>query len=70
MAYLFEVDYADHFVWVMTDGVDGPVVADARFVREENDPATAEVAFTVGDIYQGARHRNVPDGRARSGGGR
>jgi CRP-like cAMP-binding protein len=53
LAYLFEVDYADHFVWVMTDGVDGPVVADARFVREVNDPATAEVAFTVGDIYQG-----------------
>jgi CRP-like cAMP-binding protein len=53
MAYLFEVDYADHFVWVMTDGVDGPVVADARFVREVHDPATAEVAFTVGDDYQG-----------------
>lgn len=53
MAYLFEVDYADHFVWVMTDGVDGPVVADARFVRDEHDPTTAEVAFTVGDDYQG-----------------
>ncbi|KUI29410.1 acetyltransferase [Mycobacterium sp. IS-1496] len=53
MAYLFEVDYADHFVWVMTDGADGPVVADARFVRDEGDPATAEVAFTVGDDYQG-----------------
>lgn len=53
MAYLFEVDYADHFVWVMTDGVDGPVVADGRFVREQNDPDTAEVAFTVGDVYQG-----------------
>ena len=24
MAYLFEVDYVDHFVWVMTDGADGP----------------------------------------------
>jgi protein lysine acetyltransferase len=53
MAYLFEVDYVDHFVWVLTDGADGPVVADARFVRDENDPTTAEVAFTVGDIYQG-----------------
>jgi protein lysine acetyltransferase len=53
MAYLFEVDYLDHFVWVMTDGADGPVVADARFVREELDPTTAEVAFTVGDAYQG-----------------
>jgi RimJ/RimL family protein N-acetyltransferase len=53
MTYLFEVDYVDHFVWVMTDGPDGPVVADARFVRDENDPTTAEIAFIVGDDYQG-----------------
>lgn len=53
MAYLFEVDYVDHFVWVMTDGIDGPVVADARFVRDEVDPTVAEVAFIVGDDYQG-----------------
>ncbi|HET6733249.1 GNAT family N-acetyltransferase [Mycobacterium sp.] len=53
MTYLFEVDYVDHFVWVMTDGPDGPVVADARFVRDENDPSTAEVAFIVADAYQG-----------------
>ena len=53
MDYLFEVDYLDHFVWVLTDGVDGPVVADARFVRDEADPAVAEIAFIVGDDYQG-----------------
>lgn len=53
MHYLFEVDYVDHFVWVMTDGTDGPVVADARFVRDEDDATLAEVAFTVGDTYQG-----------------
>jgi protein lysine acetyltransferase len=53
MQYLFEVDYVHHFVWVMTDGFDGPVVADARFVRDEIDPALAEVAFIVGDAYQG-----------------
>ena len=53
MAYLFEVDYVDHFVWVMTDGPDGPVVADVRFVRDESDPASAEIAFIVGDAYQG-----------------
>jgi CRP-like cAMP-binding protein len=53
MAYLFEVDYVDHFVWVMTEGVDGPVVADARFVRDVADPTVAEVAFIVGDDYQG-----------------
>ena len=53
LAYLFEVDYVDHFVWVVTDGVDGPVVADARFIRDEDDRASAEVALTVADAYQG-----------------
>jgi RimJ/RimL family protein N-acetyltransferase len=53
MSYLFEVDYVDHFVWVLTDGPDGPVVADGRFVREGPDADVAEVAFIVGDDYQG-----------------
>jgi CRP-like cAMP-binding protein len=53
MAYLFEVDYVDHFVWVLTDGLDGPMVADARFVRLHENPTVAEVAFMVGDDYQG-----------------
>lgn len=50
MHYLAEVDYVDHFVWVMVDGSDP--VADARFVRDENDPTVAEIAFTVADAYQ------------------
>jgi protein lysine acetyltransferase len=49
--YLAEVDYVDHFVWVVTDGSDP--VADARFVRDEDDPKMAEIAFTVADAYQG-----------------
>lgn len=53
MAYLFEVDYLDHFVFVLTEGPEGPVVADVRFVRNEKDPAEAEIAFIVGDAYQG-----------------
>lgn len=53
MDYLFHVDYVDHFVWVLVDGLDGPVVADARFVRDVEDPAAAEVAFLVADDYQG-----------------
>ena len=52
MDYLFEVDYVDHFVWVMTDN-DGYPVADARFVRDEHESVVAEIAFTVGDDYQG-----------------
>ncbi len=53
MNYLFQVDYVDHFVWALIDGPDGPVVADARFVRDESDPTAAEIAFIVGDAYQG-----------------
>ena len=53
MNYLFQVDYVDHFVWVLVDGVDGPVVADVRFVRDERDMSSAEIAFIVGDAYQG-----------------
>jgi protein lysine acetyltransferase len=51
MHYLAEVDYIDHFVWVVTDG--SHPVADARFVRDHDDPTAAEIAFTVGDVYQG-----------------
>jgi CRP-like cAMP-binding protein len=53
LAYLFEVDYVDHFVWVVIDGVDGPVIADARFIRDEDDATSAEVALTVADAHQG-----------------
>lgn len=52
MDYLAEVDYVDHFVWVMTEE-DGYPVADARFVRDDDDPTVAEIAFTVADVYQG-----------------
>jgi protein lysine acetyltransferase len=52
MDYLAEVDYVDHFVWVMTDEDRHPV-ADARFVRDDHDPGVAEIAFTVADAYQG-----------------
>ncbi len=54
MAYLAEVDYVDHFVWVMTDPADDDApIADARFVRDRTDPDLAEIAFTVADAYQG-----------------
>lgn len=51
MRYLFEVDYVDHYVWVVTTE-SGDVVADARFVRDGRGSTAAEVAFTVGDEYQ------------------
>lgn len=52
MHYLFEVDYVDHFVWVVTEP-DGSFVGDGRFVRDSENPTFAEVAFIVGDSYQG-----------------
>lgn len=52
MHYLFEVDYVDHFVWVITE-LDGSFVGDARFVRDTENPTVAEVAFIVGDSHQG-----------------
>lgn len=53
ITYLFEVDYRDHFAWALTAGPDGLVVADARFIRHLDEPDSAELAFTVGDDYQG-----------------
>ncbi len=51
-AYLFEVDYVNHFAWVLCDLEDG-MVGDVRFVRDEDDRTAAEIAFIVGDEYQG-----------------
>ena len=51
--YLFELDYADHFAWVLVDPATGTAVADGRFVRNPNDSFCAEIAFTVADAYQG-----------------
>ncbi|AWG65893.1 GNAT family N-acetyltransferase [Mycobacteroides abscessus] len=53
ITYLFEVDYLEHFAWALTDEPDGLVVADARFIRHTDEPDSAELAFTVGDDYQG-----------------
>jgi len=74
LAYLCEVDYVDHFVWVVTDGVDGPIVADGRLIRDEHDPSSAEVARCAGGRRPCRRHRAVSrpcafrqPGRARIG---
>ena len=68
MNYLFEVDYVHHFVWVMTDGPDGPVVADARFVRDEDRPDGRRGGVHRRRRLPGPRHRHVSDGRARGRG--
>lgn len=54
VTYLTEVDYRSHFAWVAVDlDRDGqPIVAVGRYIALAEDPATAEIAFVVGDDYQ------------------
>jgi CRP-like cAMP-binding protein len=51
--HLLDVDYLDHFAWVLSepDGVTG--VAIARYRRSADDPRVAEAAFAVVDERQG-----------------
>jgi CRP-like cAMP-binding protein len=53
--YLIDVDYFDHFAWVVlaADEPDEPGVASARYIRDRDAPDIAEVAFSVIDDYQG-----------------
>lgn len=51
LSYLTEIDHHDHEALVALEG--GVVVAVARYVRVEPDGASAEVAVTVGDDWQG-----------------
>ena len=52
---LTSADQVDHVVWVAldADAPGTPVIALARFIRLDDRPDTAEVAFIVGDDYQG-----------------
>jgi RimJ/RimL family protein N-acetyltransferase len=53
MRSLFEVDFVDHFAWVLIDPADGAVVGEARYVRDPDDPASAEIALSIADAFQG-----------------
>ena len=55
LSYLVDVDYVNHFAWVMMTMEDGALrgVASTRYIRLHDDPETAEVAFGVTDDYQG-----------------
>lgn len=53
LRYLTEVDGESHVALVAVDPADGRLVAVARYVRLEDDPATAEAAIVVGDRLQG-----------------
>ena len=55
LAYLTEVDGRDHVALVVESPVapERRLIAAARFVRLQDDPQAAEVAFTVADEWQG-----------------
>jgi CRP-like cAMP-binding protein len=49
--YLLNIDYTDHFAWVMLDGDD--IVGTGRYVRNPDHFEQAELAFEVVDSRQG-----------------
>lgn len=52
--YLVDIDYVDHFAWVVQEPAHrDQVLGTARFVRLPSDPDRAEVAFEVVDDHQG-----------------
>ena len=52
--YLVDIDYVDHFAWVVQEPARrDEVLGTARFVRLRSDPEKAEVAFEVADDHQG-----------------
>jgi RimJ/RimL family protein N-acetyltransferase len=52
--YLVDIDYMNHFAWIVLDGnPPHPGLGTGRYVREHDDPDTAEVAFGVTDPLQG-----------------
>ena len=55
LQYLVDVDYVDHFAWVVLTEEDGALrgVASTRYIRLHDDPTVAEIAFGVTDDYQG-----------------
>lgn len=52
LAYLTEIDYVDHFAWVGILPDAGEGVAVGRWIRDHDQPGSAEAAVTVVDEYQ------------------
>jgi CRP-like cAMP-binding protein len=54
MEYLTDIDYFDHFAWVVLEDRARPDgLATARYVRQDEDHEAAEMAFGVVDRFQG-----------------
>ncbi len=54
ITYLTQIDHANHVAWAALDPTDPsePGLGLARFIRDANDPTTAEVAWVVLDAHQ------------------
>jgi RimJ/RimL family protein N-acetyltransferase len=53
LSYLTRVDHTDHEAIAALDAVTGDGIGIARFVRDPDDAAMAEVAIVVADAWQG-----------------
>ena len=55
LTYLTEIDYQDHFAWIafLPDIEGSPGVGVARWIRDPEDPKSAEAAVSVVDQWQG-----------------
>jgi GNAT superfamily N-acetyltransferase len=54
LRYLTEIDYHDHFAWVALslDDPDLPGLGVARYIRDKQEPKSAEAAVAVIDAFQ------------------
>ena len=53
LRYFTEIDYVDHFAWGAQTVARRPEgIGVARFVRDRDDPAAAELAIVVADAWQ------------------
>jgi RimJ/RimL family protein N-acetyltransferase len=52
-AYLTQIDHHNHEALVAIVPATGDIVGVARFIRSSTDPASAEIALTVADWWQG-----------------
>ena len=54
LRYLTEIDYHDHFAWVALslDDPDHPGLGVARYIRDKQEPTSAEAAVAVIDSFQ------------------
>jgi len=54
--YLLDVDYVRHFAWVAIDpdgpGAEGQAIGLGRYIRDRDDPATAEWAVAVAETHR------------------